>query len=264
MKKALGILSLILGLISMIRIQAEVGTNTSFITLLFSFCFLLLYILIIVRIKNSGVALDTELFDTIQNLKSSPEISQSEVENYFNQEFGIDKEDIRDMYNGKNPDDTSTYFFKFIEFLIFFICIIFLLTIIGVFFVDNISGKDEPDILLFITTSISTLIFMFYSKRFETIFKTIFFGFLDLKWKRLTRVISIIISLYCVINFFETGEPLIISFVTLLVIFLVSWICKPFFEESDSTKMAKLEKNLSLDAQRDIKKLKDLEGDFEN
>jgi membrane protease YdiL (CAAX protease family) len=168
------------------------------------------------------------------------------------------------MYNGKNPDDTSTYFFKFIEFLIFFICIIFLLTIIGVFFVDKISGKYEPDILLFFTTSISTLIFMFYSKRFETIFKTIFFGFLDLKWKRLTRVISIIISLYCVINFFETGEPLIISFVTLLVIFLVSWICKPFFEESDSTKMAKLEKNLSLDAQRDIKKLKDLEGDFEN
>lgn len=263
MKKALGILSLISWLWFATVISFDNGTLGPFIIILFPSCFLLFYVLKIVRLDNSSVALDTELFNTIQNLKSDPEISQIEVENYFNQEFGIYKQDIRDMYNGKNLDPVGTYFFKIIEFLIFFICIIFLLIIIGEFFNDNISGSEEGLFLLLFISSILPLIFMFYSKRFETIFKTIFFGFLDLKWKRLTRVISIIISLYCVINLSEQFDPSI-AFVTLLVIFLVSWICKPFFEESDSTKMAKLEKNLSLEAQRDIKKLKDLEGDFEN
>jgi hypothetical protein len=56
------------------------------------------------QLEDGGVAADTEMFNTIQNLKSDPEISQSEVENYFNQEFGIDKQVIRDMYNGIKPD----------------------------------------------------------------------------------------------------------------------------------------------------------------
>ena len=56
------------------------------------------------QLEDSGIPIDTKLFNAIQDLKSDPEISQNGIENYFNREFGIDKQVIRDMYNGIKPD----------------------------------------------------------------------------------------------------------------------------------------------------------------
>ena len=79
-------------------------------------------------------------------------------------------------------------------------------------------------------------IFIWISGFFNnSFFKTIFFGYLVEKWRRLIRVSVVILILYLYyIDFYEQfySKELLYNFLFYIVVFFISWLFEPFFKKN--------------------------------
>tara|TARA_X000000950_G_C13752708_1_gene593346 strand:- start:104 stop:625 length:522 start_codon:yes stop_codon:yes gene_type:complete len=77
-------------------------------------------------------------------------------------------------------------------------------------------------------------IFIWISGFFDgSFFKTIFFGYLVEKWRRLTRVSVIILILYLYyVNFYEQFYNMLYGFLFYIGVYFISWLFEPFFKKT--------------------------------
>lgn len=96
-------------------------------------------------------------------------------------------------------------------------------------------GFDDTAILLLTVYVAGLSVFIWTSGFFDgSFFKTIFFGYLVEKWRRLIRVSVIILILYLYfIDFYEQFyNKELYGFLSYIGVYFISWLFEPFFKKT--------------------------------